>query len=327
MHNVLYTDHDKIPFPDELSLYAQRHGLNVIKMDGHNPVDIVEHGRSCEAVLVLFAYVTEDLLHQLPALRMVGRVGTGYDRIDVDAALRNDVLVTYVPNAFTEELATHVMMFVLAFSRQLPFLMKQQQRQHWAETREVPSISRLSDERLGIIGFGPSGQDVAAKARRLGMEVCVWSRTPRPEIAAKLDVVELPLEEVLGSDYVSLHLALTPDTAHFIDKEKLGAFSSSGILINIGRGGLVDTDALIAALDNGELGGAGLDVFDPEPLRSSHPLWQMRNVLLTPHTAGLSDVGIYSSIKNSVDDVARYLGGQTARNPVPEHVSVALPGA
>ncbi len=323
MHNVLYTDHDKIPFPDELLPYAQRREMHVVKLDGHDHADIVKHGSSCEGLFVLYAEVTDELLRQLPSLRVVGRVGTGYDRIDVDAALNRGVLVTYVPDAFTEELASQVLMFVLAFSRQLPFLVEQQRLNRWVEPLELPSMSRLSEERLGVIGFGPSGQEVAAKARRLGMQVCVWSRTARPAIAAELDVVELPLEEVLGSDYVSLHLALTPDTERFIDRERLRLFSNRGVLINIARGGLVDTDALTDALSKGALRGAGLDVFDPEPLPSAHPLWQMQNVLLTAHSGGNSDVGVRSCISNSVDDVARYLTGGRARNPVPEHLSIA----
>jgi phosphoglycerate dehydrogenase-like enzyme len=148
------------------------------------------------------------------------------------------------------------------------------------------------------------------------MKVKAWSRTRKPEIAAQLGVTEVSFEEALNCDYVSLHVALTPDTAHIIDTQSLKHFRSSGVLINIGRGGLVDETALIEALDSDRLRGAGLDVVDPEPLPPSSPLWQHKKVELTFHTAAFTTSGGQRCMRLALEEIFRVGSGQTPLNQI-----------
>ena len=255
-------------------------------------------------------------LDSFQKMRIISRVGTGYEKIDVCEADRRGVVVTNVPGAFTDVLADHAMLFVLMYARQMPFILRSRQSHHWPAPQEFPASGDLGDQTLGIIGFGPSGQALAQRALAFGMEVKTWSRTRKPDIASQMGVQEVALEEALNCDYVSLHVALTPDTAHIINAKSLKHFKSSGVLINIGRGGLVDENALIEALDSDRLRGAGLDVVDPEPLPPSSPLWQHEKVELTFHSAAFTAAGGERCMRAALEEIFRVGSGQEPLNRV-----------
>jgi phosphoglycerate dehydrogenase-like enzyme len=226
--------------------------------------------------------------------------------------------VTHVSDFCTEELSDMVVLFVLAFARQLPALTEAARQHRWLSVAEIPTPERLQGRTLGLLGFGRSGRRTAEKARAFGLEVLVWTRTPRPEALAGVGGRPASFEEVLGCDYVSLHVPLTPQTAGLIDRQALERFKPEAVLINIARGGVVDTDALLEALQEKRLAGAGLDVVEPAPLPPSHPLWTLPNVLITSHSAGLSGAALRESLTSAIDDAAAVLHGQSPAHPVPE---------
>jgi phosphoglycerate dehydrogenase-like enzyme len=182
----------------------------------------------------------------------------------------------------------------------------------------MPRIRRLSGQTLGILGFGDSGSRTAFKARAFGLKVLTWTRTPRPDAYAELGVTPATLNQTLACDYVSIHLPLTKATKGLIGREALTQFKPGGVLINIARGGIIDTDALLEALQAGKLGGAGLDVVEPYPLPKNHALWDLPNVMITSHTASLSDEALYEALSAAIDDAIAVLSGGMPTHLVPE---------
>lgn len=313
-----YSDAAESPLAADLAERAQNEGLELIRVDGHDRAEIASYGPECHGMFLYRAVVDDDLLAALPNCRVLARVGTGYEKIDVEAARRRGVMVTYVPDFCTEELSDMVLLFILAFARRLPHLMYAAREHRWLSVAEIPTPIRLTGKTPGILGFGLSGKRSAEKARAFGLDVLVWTRTPEPEAYARVGAQQSSFEEVLGCDYVTLHVPLTPRTAQLINRQALQHFKPTGVLINVARGGIVDTDALVEALQQGRIAGAGLDVVDPAPLPPSHALWDMPNVLLTSHSAGLSGAALHQSQAAAVEDAIAVLHGRPPAHPVPE---------
>ena len=315
---ILYTDASSFPPSADLIAFAAQQGLDLRVVDGHDAETLLKEGRECDGVLLIHGHVGDELLASIPRWRVLGRVGTGYDNIDARAASRRGVMVLNVPGFATEELSNQVMLFVLAFSRQLPHLAGCVANRRWVDVQAMPPIERLSEQSIGLIGFGRSAQATAAKARAFGMRVTAWSRTSRPAMARELGVEEVGFDDVIRSDYVSLHVPETPDTVGLISAQVLDHFVPGSVLINIARGSVVDTQALLHSLRTGRLRGAGLDVTDPEPLPPAHPLWREPNVILTLHTGAVSRRAQETAFRTAIGDIGRYLRGEIPRHPVPE---------
>lgn len=315
---LLYTDAGEFPLLLDLAERARRVGVEIATMEGHDRGDIISRGADCHGAFLYRAHIDDALLAALPSWRVLARIGTGYDLIDVAAAERRGIMVTYVPDFCTEELSDMVILFILAFARRLPTFVGAQRHHRWLPVSEIPQPSRLVGQTLGILGFGRSGRRAAEKARALGLEVRVWTRTPRLDAMAQVGAREASFDEVLGCDYVSLHTPLTPQTAGLIGRDALEKMKPSAILINVGRGGLVDTGALVEALRRGTPAGAGLDVVSPAPLPPSHPLWDLPNVLITSHSGGLSRDAERESQATAVEDALAVLAGRPPTHPVPE---------
>jgi D-3-phosphoglycerate dehydrogenase len=315
---MLYTDADEFPLPDVYTDSARRAGIEIELIGGHDRDQIVSRGECCDGLFLYRAQVDAALLAALPHCRVLARIGTGYDLIDVEEARRCGVMVTYVPGFCTEELSDQVLAFVLAFSRQFPNIVHSAREHRWLRASEVPQMRRLSRQTLGILGFGRSGQRAAEKARAFGLEVFVWTRTHRPEAMARVGARSASFEETMGCDYVSVHLPLTDATRGLIGYEALASATPHTVLINVSRGAIVDTDALVEALHARRLAGAALDVVQPAPLPPDHPLWSMPNVWITSHSGAFSLDARDESLSAAFEDAARVLSGRPPLHPVPE---------
>lgn len=321
---MLLTDAGEFQVPGPYLQMLQRAGIRVEEVAGHAAEEIAARGERCQGLFLYRARVDDALLAALPRCRLLARVGTGYDAIDVEAARRRGVMVTYLPDFCTEELSDHVMACILGFTRRFPFLLAHAHNHHWLNVAEVPFPRRLHGSTLGILGFGRSGQRTAEKARAFGMEVLAWTRTPRPQALARTGACAAPFEDVLACDYVSLHLPLTAATQGLIGREALAHMRPHAVLINIARGAVVDTAALVDALRAGRLAGAALDVVTPAPLPPEHPLWSIPNVWITSHTAALSVEGREEAWSTVVEDVIRVRDGRPPVHPVPELSDLAV---
>ncbi|MFJ3622095.1 C-terminal binding protein [Streptomyces iakyrus] len=257
-------------------------------------------------ILTCWAPVSATAIGTSPDLRVVARLGVGLDNIAVDAATERGVWVTNVPDYCVEEVSDHAVGMVLAWTRGLAVFDREVRAGRWnpASAR----LRRLSTLTCGIVGFGRIGR---ATAHRLGAFGCrILAHDPHPPRDAP-GVEMTGLEELLRrSDVVILHVPLTPATHHIIGSEQLALMRPGGLLVNVSRGGLVDTDAVIKALDSGHLDGAAFDVLETEPDVPAG-LSAQPGALLTPHVAFSSDASVIELRRRAAEEVVRILAGET----------------
>lgn len=239
------------------------------------------------AITLLTDRIDGEVLDRHPALRVVSNFAVGYDNVDVDAATARNVLVCNTPNVLNAATADHTWALLMAIARRIPESMEYVRAGRWKTWGPLLLLGQeLSGATLGIIGLGRIGKEVARRARGFDMRILAYDPYEDAAFAEEHRVAYVPLDRLLReSDFVTLHVALTPETHHLIDAAALAAMKKTAILVNASRGPVVDTDALVAALQNGTILAAALDVTDPEPLPSTHPLVNMTNCIVVPHTA------------------------------------------
>ncbi|MCE4604760.1 MAG: D-glycerate dehydrogenase [Aeropyrum sp.] len=232
-----------------------------------------------------------DLIRSSPRLRIVAQMAVGYDNIDVGCATEHGVYITNTPGVLTEATAEFTWALILAAARRIVEADHFVRWGEWwrLETGWHPMMMlgvELEGKTLGILGMGRIGSRVAEIGRAFGMRIIYHSRSRKPDIEDRLEAEYKSLEELLReSDILSIHLPLTSETRHIIGERELRMMKPTAILVNTGRGAIVDTGALVRALSEGWIAGAALDVFEEEPLNPNHPLTAFKNVVLAPHAA------------------------------------------
>lgn len=256
--------------------------------------------------------VTEALIAAAPALQVIARAGVGLDNIDTEAATRAGVVVTYAPSENSVTAAELTMGLLLALARQIPAADRDTRQGGWK--RQVFTGTEVSGKRLGIVGFGRIGQLVARRAQAFEMNVVAHDVMVTADRFAELGVTSCSLEALLqSSDYISLHVPLTPTTRQLINRARLALVKPGARLINAARGEVVEEEALIEALDSGRLAGAALDVRDPEPPARSK-FEEMDSVILTPHIAGFTKEAQARVVAAVCRDIENVLTGGSAQN-------------
>ncbi|WP_299027907.1 D-glycerate dehydrogenase [uncultured Thermanaerothrix sp.] len=224
------------------------------------------------------------------SLKVISQMAVGFDNIDIAAATRRRIPVGHTPGVLTETTADFAWALILAAARRIVEADRQVRQGIWKPWGpDVLTGLDVYGATLGIIGFGRIGQAVAQRAKCFNMHILYYSRQRKPEAERALGATYVDLEEIFRrSDILSLHLNYTPAAHHLVNRERLALMKPTAILINTARGAVVDSEALVWALQNSVIAGAALDVFDPEPIPHEHPLLQMENVILTPHIASAS---------------------------------------
>ncbi|WP_255149809.1 NAD(P)-dependent oxidoreductase [Halorarius halobius] len=257
--------------------------------------------------------VTERLFTETP-VRVVGRAGVGVDNVALGAAREYGIPVVNVPDYCTEEVATHALSLLLSTWRRLGPYDDHVQNGGWSRDPGVP-VGRLSNATLGFLSFGASARRLAELVRGFDLEGLAYDPHVDDPTLAEYGVEGVELEPLLRrSDLLALLAPLTPQTRGLLDESAFGLMKRSAVVVNVGRGGVVDTDALAAALDAGEIAGAGLDVLDQEPpssLPTAHP-----NVVYTPHVGWYSEEAIRECADTLATDIARVLTGGDPDHPV-----------
>lgn len=284
----------------------------LVKYDRTPPEAVIERAAGAAALLVNKVKIGETELAQLPKLRYIGVLATGYDVIDLAAARRHGVAVTNIPAYGTEAVAQLTFAHILHLTNRLADHAASVAAGNWCRSpdfsyRLTPQIG-LGGKTLGIIGCGRIGSAVSRIAQAFGMNVTGVSRRP---LAVESGIRQLELDELLqSSDIVSLHCPATPETRQLINPATLAKMKPGSFLVNTSRGALIDEAALADALNTGRLAGAGLDVLDGEPPSPDNPLLTAKNCFITPHLAWSGDEARAALLKIAGQNLRAFAAGQ-----------------
>jgi D-3-phosphoglycerate dehydrogenase / 2-oxoglutarate reductase len=271
----------------------------------HNPTD-ADLARA-DAAIVRAAYrVDSDLLDRMPALKVIARTGVGTDLVDVAEANRRGIPVVITPGSNTASVAEGVFSHLLALVKKLPTLTSLVREGRWEERSGV-AVGDLEGFTLGIIGYGRIGRRVARIAEAFDLKILAFDPFADVPAAIRCETVEELLER---SDFVTLHVPLTPENHNLINAERLALMPAGAVLVNCSRGGLVDLDAAHQALVSEQLGGLGLDVYDPEP-PAHHAVFDHPNVVLTPHLMGFTRQGMAHTVRDAARGAVDVLAGRS----------------
>ncbi len=292
---------------------VRRAGIRVL-----GPGNIADpyHGiEEAAAIVAGVRHYGREVMDRAPKLQVIARTGIGVDSVDVTAATQRGIRVCNNPDGPTIPTAEHAIALMLAVAKRLPVIAVHLRRGDRASI-EAHTAVELHGKLLGLVGFGRIARRVAATAAALGMRVTAYD----PFLADHQFVGvsrSAGLEEMLAqADVISLHVPLTERSRGMFDSRTLGSMKKGAILINTARGGLVNTDALVEAATTGHLRAAGLDVTDPEPLPTDHPLLHLDNVLVTPHAASWTQEAKRRMLLTAVDEIRLVLTGHRPTNLV-----------
>ena len=288
----------------------------LVPMQTKKPDDFIAQAGDCDALLNTYAGpITADVMAKMPKCRIIARYGIGVDTIDLDAATAAGIIVTNNPTYCIEEVAEHTMALLLDSARKIAFYDRLVRSGQWAVPPGKP-LYRLVGRTLGLVGFGNIARQVAVRAAAFGMKVVYADPFVKEgqfkEPGRKAELDELYRE----SDFVSVHPPLTKDTRGMINDAAFSKMKPGAIIINCARGPVIDTAALVKALDAKKIAGAALDTTDPEPLPDPHPLRGRDNVIINPHVAWYSETAMVGLQAGAPNEVRRVLAGEWPVNVV-----------
>jgi D-3-phosphoglycerate dehydrogenase len=284
--------------------------LAVTYLRTRDPAELFSHVSDADAVVLAWAPFTRDVIARLKKCRIIARYGIGVDMIDLAAATEHGIVVCNTARYAIDEVSTHAVAFLLMLNRQLVPLGEGIRAGGWSP-RDLLPPRRIRGRRLGLVGVGNIGLAVAAKARGLGLETVAFDPYLQERHAELPGTRLVSLDELLQtSDFVSIHCPLNASTHHLIGPRELDLMRPTACLINTARGAIVDQKALTAALAEGRIAGAGLDVFEQEPLPADDPLRRLANVVLTPHSAHWSVESAEECRRTAVEHVITMLRGE-----------------
>lgn len=277
------------------------------------PEEVVERAKEADAILINKVNITEAVLEQLPKLKYIGVLATGYNVVDVEAAHKRGVVVTNIPSYSTESVVQMTFAHIFNITNQVAHYGDASRQGRWSANPDFcywdTPLMELSGKTLGIVGLGHIGQRVAAIAHQFGMDV--FAVTSKDAMSLPKGIQKTTLDGLLGvADIISLHCPLTKDNYHLIDAEKISRMREGAILINTARGALVDEQAIADALESGHLAGYGADVMEQEPPRKDCSLFSQPHAYLTPHIAWATKEARERLMRICVDNVRAFKEGK-----------------
>ena len=281
------------------------------------PGEVIDRCLGAEAVLTNKVIITDEVMQALPQLKYIGVLATGYNVVDIDAARRRGIVVTNVPAYSTPSVAQMVFAHLLNITNQVALHDRQVHEGRWAGNQDFCFYSapliELAGKQMGIVGLGQTGSAVAKIALALGMRVMAF--TSKSQESLPEGIIKGSLDEMFAtSDVVSLHCPLTPDTKHIVNAARLATMKPSAIVINTGRGPLVNEQDLADALNNGTIAAAAVDVLSTEPPTADNPLLAARNCHITPHIAWASQAARARLIDTLASNLKGYISGNVVNN-------------
>lgn len=311
------------PVPEEVIEFVREH-CDCKVLDFSKPVKletIKEDISDAEGMVILGLKVDDQLMDHAPKLKVASNITVGYNNCDVEAMKKRDVICTHSPGVLDETVADFVMGLLVSAARRLPELDTFTKEGRWTKGDMSELFGRdVHHSTLGLIGMGRIGEAVARRAKfGFDMDVVYYNRSRKETVEKELGITYKPMDELLAqADFLVTLTPLTPETTHLIGERELSLMKEGSYVINASRGPVIDEEALIKALQSGKLAGAGLDVFEKEPLPKDSPLLSMKNVVTTPHIAA----GTHQTMANLAWTAARsmveVLQTGTSKNIVPE---------
>ena len=300
-----------IPQYDEIQAEFEQHGFQVTvdpRLRKLTFDELVEALQGCYAHVVAGERITREVMAACPTVKQFARMGAGVDTVDIDAATKAGVVITNTPGANAETVAEHTIAMMLALTRGIVYL-DTTMRQGIFQNYFGHALLRST---VGLIGFGHIGKNVAKMLAGFDCRVLVFDKyTQSQELAEQCHVEFCSLETLLReSDFISIHAPLTAETANMIGKREFGWMKPTVQLINCARGGIIDEQALVDALREHRILGAALDAYSEEPLPMEHPLYTLPNVILSPHTAGMTYEGRGKVVKMAFQNIADQAEGK-----------------
>jgi D-3-phosphoglycerate dehydrogenase len=302
--------------PEGLKILRETPGFEVEAAEKMSPEALKKAVAGADALVVRSeTKVTAEVIAAAPRLKVVGRAGVGIDNVDVTAATKRGILVMNAPEGNTIAAAEHAMALLLALSRNVPWAHASLSKGEWKRSAFIGR--ELFGKVLGLVGLGRIGGEVAKRARAFGMTVMASDPLVSPERAREMGAELVPFKDLLArADYISLHAALTPETRHMLGAAEFSAMKRGVRLVNCARGPLIDEAALAAAVKEGKVGGAALDVFEKEPPDKGNPLLGLERVVVTPHLGASTEEAQVNVSVVIAEQVRDYLLHGTVRNAV-----------
>ena len=278
------------------------------------PEEVLERCTGSEVIFTNKVILNSETIEQLPELKYIGVLATGTNVVDLNFAKERGICVTNIPGYSTDSVVQHVLALMLHFSSKVSVHNDAVQQGDWVNSIDfsftLGTLNELSGKTLGIIGLGTIGRKLARVADAMGMKIVAAHQSSMDRLELPYEVEWLPVDEVFAlADFLSLNCPLTPETEKVVNAEHLKKMKSSAIVINTGRGPLVDEQALADALNNGTIAGAGLDVLSTEPPAGDNPLLSAKNCVITPHIAWASREARARLIAIAADNLSSFLSG------------------
>jgi D-3-phosphoglycerate dehydrogenase len=303
-------------------------GAELVGIDCATEEDTIKACRDADAITTVKLPITRRVIEASPKCKVIVRYGVGFDNIDVDAATDNGVIVVNLPDFCVEEVANHTMALLLCCARKIVFLDASMRRGQWVKPKQgrfvkgtLGVMGSIYGQTLGLIGCGNIGRMTARKAQCFGLKVLGYDPYADKSLAEQSGISLVSLSELLKeSDYISIHTPLNKETHHLIGESALKQMKPTAYLFNTSRGPVIDEPALIKALKDKVIAGAGLDVFEKEPIAPDNPLLKMDNVVLTPHAGAYSDAACIRQERSVAQEAARVLSGRWPKTVVNKSV-------
>lgn len=276
--------------------------------------EIIAAVKDADAVIVQYANITKNIINHMQRCKMIIKYGIGVNNIDSEAATAKGIYVCNVPDYGVDEVSNHAIALLMALAKKLPVITKALRGGDWGYTSTVP-LFRMAGSTLGLVGLGRIPSMVAQKMSGFGMRILAFDPYMSPETAKKRGVELVDFETLCReSDFISIHCPLTDSTTHIFNEKAFENIKKTAYIINTARGPVIEEKALIEALKSGKIAGAGLDVYENEPISQDNELLKMDNVIATPHCAWYSEAAIFTLQRKVAEEVVNVLKGNRPYN-------------
>ena len=285
--------------------------------DRTSPEQVLERSIGAEALITNKTVLTSDHMDALPNLKYIGVLATGYNVVDINAAKEHNIVVTNIPAYSTQSVAQMVFAHLLNITQRVGYYSKENTNGRWAKNQDFcywdTNLIELAGKKIGIVGFGNIGQATARIALAMGMKVLAYTSKNQADLPT--GILKVDLDELFSaSDVISLHCPLTPETKELVNTKRLNMMKKNAILINTGRGPLINEKDLADALNKESIAGAGLDVLSTEPPLADNPLLTAKNCFITPHIAWATYEARTRLMQIAIDNLKSYIEGNIINN-------------